>query len=234
MSASVDVAVSETRNGQVYQLIRTDILAGNLAPGQSLQFAQLRTGYGGSMGVIREALMRLSAERLVVSEDQRGFRVMQISAEDLIDLTESRCVIEGLVLHDAVTHGSLEWESGIVAARHRLERTQKVDPASTAVVTDEWSRAHHAFHMALLSGASTQRLKHFANLLRDSAEVYRRWSMPMEEPVRGVSDEHQRLADLALARDAEGAVAELRRHLELTRDLVLKYFERKEKAIVRR
>jgi DNA-binding GntR family transcriptional regulator len=57
--------------------------------------------------------------------------------------------------------------------------------------------------------------------LRATAEVYRRWSMPFEIVPRDVPAEHQELVDLALARDAEGGEAALRRHLELTRDLIL-------------
>ena len=60
-----------------------------------------------------------------------------------------------------------------------------------------------------------------AESLRAAAEVYRRWSMPFEVVKRDVSAEHLELLDLALKRDAEGAAASLRRHLQQTKNLVI-------------
>jgi DNA-binding GntR family transcriptional regulator len=216
------VAASETRTDEVYRRIRADILGGRIEPGSQLQFSRMKADYGASVGVLREALMRLSAEGLTVNEAQQGFKVMELSLEDLVDLTDTRCTIEGLVLKDSVANGDLEWESRVVAAHHRLEGTPKYDPAGAAPVTAAWAQAHHLFHMALLSAARSRRLEAIASSLRASAEVYRRWSMPFEAEQRDVSAEHRELLELCLKRDAEGAAAALARHLQLTKNLILK------------
>ncbi len=215
------MAAGVTRTEQAYQKLRSDILKGHIEPGTQLQFARLANDYGASMGVLREALTRLSAEGLVVNEAQHGFRVMPVTLEDLIDLTATRSTIESLVFRDSIANGDLEWETRIVAAFHRMERTTKYDPHEVALVTDAWAEAHQSFHAALLSAAKSRRMASVAMSLRATAEVYRRWSMPFEIVPRDVPAEHQELVDLALARDAEGGEAALRRHLELTRDLIL-------------
>jgi DNA-binding GntR family transcriptional regulator len=70
---------------QVHRRLRADILAGVLAPGSRLLFADLGDRYHASMGVLREALTRLAGEGLVDSEPQTGHRVMSLSAADLVD-----------------------------------------------------------------------------------------------------------------------------------------------------
>jgi DNA-binding GntR family transcriptional regulator len=215
-----------TRTDEVYRRLRADILGGALKPGDQLQFARLKNDYGASMGVLREALVRLTAEGLTVNQAQHGFRVITLSIEDLVDLTNTRCLIESLVLRDAVENGDIEWESRIVAAHHRMERTPKETGEGPAFVTAAWAQAHHEFHMALLGAAKSKRLQHIAANLRASAEVYRRWSMPFETVRRDVSAEHLEILNLALKREAKAAAAALSRHLELTRELIVRGAEK--------
>jgi DNA-binding GntR family transcriptional regulator len=215
------MTASQTRTEEVYHRIKADIVGGVIEPGSQLPFAKLKADYGASMGVLREALMRLTAEGLTVNQSQLGFKVMSLSLDDLVDLTETRCTIESLVFMDSIRNGDIEWEARVVSAHHRMERTPKSDPDEAAPVTAAWAKAHHDFHMALLSAAKSRRLMGMAESLRAAAEVYRRWSMPFEVVKRDVSAEHQELVDLALKRDAEGAAASLIRHLQRTRNLIV-------------
>jgi DNA-binding GntR family transcriptional regulator len=83
--------------------------------------------------------------------------------------------------------------------------------------------AHREFHLALLSGARSQRLQGIAANLRAAAEVYRRQSTPFEQSTaRNVAAEHKELAELALQRKPEEAAEALTRHLTLTQTLVIK------------
>ena len=218
-----------TRTEQVYELIRADILSGAIDPGAQLQFARLSVAYESSIGVLREVLTRLAAEGLVVSQAQHGFRVMSLSIEDLQDLTHTRCLIESMVLKDAITHGDIEWEARIVAAHHRLERTPRDDPEGYAAVNPAWVQAHHDFHMALCSAGTSPRMGQIVASLRASAEVYRHWSAPFEKSRRNVAAEHQELLDLALARRSTAAATALVNHLRLTEELVVDHSARKQR-----
>jgi hypothetical protein len=57
---------------------------------------------------------------LVVATPQRGFRVRELSVEDIVGLTESRVQIESVVLRLAIERGDVRWETEIVAAHHLL------------------------------------------------------------------------------------------------------------------
>lgn len=216
------MASGETQTDIAYQNLRSDILSGALTAGSSLQFAQLRESYGHSMGVLREALTRLAAEGLAVKKSQHGFRVIGLSLKDLNDLTDSRILIETEVFRDAIKNGDLDWETGVVSAHHKLERTEKHLDGDPKTVTEAWALAHQAFHVSLISAATNDRLKAYAESLRASAELYRRWSMPFEIEPRDVDAEHRTLRDLAIARDPVAAGEVLVQHLSFTRDLIVR------------
>jgi DNA-binding GntR family transcriptional regulator len=216
------MASNETRTEITYHRVRADILSGSLPAGTPLQFAQLRDAYGASMGVLREALTRLATEGLATNKAQQGFRVVELTLEDLNDLTDSRVLIETAVLREAIVHADLEWETRVVSAHHRLERTEKHINGDQHTVTDAWSAAHEQFHTALLSAAPNKRLAGFAESLRAAAEMYRRWSMPYEAVKRDVDAEHRTLMELALNRDIDAASEALAAHLSYTRDLIVR------------
>ncbi|WP_433087269.1 GntR family transcriptional regulator [Dactylosporangium sp. CA-052675] len=213
---------SETRAERIYTNLRGDILTGRLLPGQRLPFAELGARYGTSVGVLREALSRLVEQGLVLSEPQLGFRVTQVSEEDLRDLTSTRIDIETLCLRHAITHGDLAWESRLVAAYHTLDRTPELASTQPPTVNEDWAAAHAAFHAAILEGCPSRRLRDIANSLRDAAEIYRRWSRHLgSEDTRDIAGEHRALRDAVLARDVEQAEAALTRHISYTTHALL-------------
>ncbi len=151
MSYAIRVTPHATRTEQVYEVIRSELLNGVLHPGQKLKMVELTERFGVSQSVIREALTRLTEQGLLIATPQRGFRVRDLSIEDIAELTETRIQIESLALRLAVERGDLQWETGILAAHHRLERTPVTRDDGT--VSEDWSSHHRDFHQALLTGA---------------------------------------------------------------------------------
>jgi DNA-binding GntR family transcriptional regulator len=211
------VALKQTRTDEVYTRVRADILGGRLPPGTRLKFSDLAEQFDASIGVIRESLIRLAEQGLVRSEAHQGFVVTPLSRDDLAELTEARVAIEGLVLRSAIADGDLAWEARLLAAHHILDRTPSVDPEDPLRLSEAWATAHQEFHQALLGGCANRRLCLIAAGLRDEAELYRRWSLPLgDEPDRDVAGEHRAMLQAALARDVEAAAAALREHIEHT------------------
>lgn len=209
--------MAPTRTERVYADLRREILTGRLLPGQRLRFAALTERHDCSIGVVREALTRLAGEGLVRSEPQLGFHVTPLSEEDLEDLTEARCELEGLVLRISIEHGDIGWESEVVAAHHALDRTPIDSDDDPVLLSEDWTRAHSRFHAALLAACPNRRLRDMALSLRDSAEMYRRWSRPIGAGRhRDVAEEHRLLLDAALRGDATEAVRLLGDHLRRT------------------
>jgi DNA-binding GntR family transcriptional regulator len=208
-------ASKATRTGEVYEALRADILNTRIEPGSKLKIAQLSNRFGVSLSVVREALTRLGEQRLVVANPQRGFSVVGLSVTDLDDLTNVRTQIESMALRDSIAHGGVAWEAEVVAALHRLERTEiYADPAH---VNPEWLDLHRAYHHSLVAGGASARLRAIANTLRDNAELYRMWSRMWAHDVdRDLQAEHRGIMTAALSGDEEAAVAALSQHIART------------------
>jgi DNA-binding GntR family transcriptional regulator len=208
-------ASKATRTGEVYEALRADILNTRIEPGSKLKIAQLSNRFGVSLSVVREALTRLGEQRLVVANPQRGFSVVGLSVSDLDDLTSVRTQIESMALRDSIAHGGVAWEAEVVAALHRLERTEiYADPAH---VNPDWLDLHRAYHHSLVAGGASTRLREIANTLRDNAELYRMWSRTWAHDVdRDLQAEHRGIMTAALSGDEEAAVAALSQHIART------------------
>lgn len=212
---------AETLGSDVYQRLRREVLDGKLQPGQRLKPAQLRGSFDVSVGVIREALTRLAEQRLVTSSHNQGFRVVSLSRQELVDLTELRVTVEGLALRLAIERGDLHWESEILAAHHRLANTPQRSEDNPMLMTDEWSVAHRFFHTTLIKACNVPTMLDVCDQLSDTMELYRRWSAPASGNRRDVAGEHRQLMQAVLDRDLTGALGWLREHYECTTRIVL-------------
>lgn len=213
----------QTRSEEVHDRIRADILGGRLRPGHRLKFPELSERYGVSTGAVREGLLKLVAKNLVSSEAHHGFRVTDVTARGLADLTDIRAEVESLALSRAVTEGDLAWQSQVLAAHHTFERTPRGDGDQPS---EDWLVAHADFHTALLAGCANPRLRDLAASLREEAELYRRWSRPtpadaLPETDQAAHQEHRDLLDAVMARDSERADITLRRMIGLTSAMML-------------
>lgn len=220
----VESRVQKTRVLEVHASVRSDILHGRLRPGERLGSSVLSTQYGVSLGVVREALTRLGEQGLVVSQPQQGFQVTPISLEDLLDLTSVRLDIETLALRRSVERGDVAWRSVLVAAHYVLEHTARYDDLEPPTMNEDWATAHKAFHHQLISACGSVRLLEIAESLRDSADLYRRWSSPIGgDTGREIVGEHQAIFDAVQAGDADRAVDELHQHIAHTTKVLLKH-----------
>jgi len=209
-----------TRSGAVLQRLRSDVLNGRLEPGSKLGFAELGARYDVSSGVLREVLPRLVEQGLATSEAQLGFRVVDVSVDNLTQLTDARVAIETFVIRDAIAHGDITWESEVVARHHALERIGRT--VAGPEISEDWLVAHEAFHLAILGGCGNSYLYESAARLRSISEVYRCWSASESHRThRDVEAEHRAIMEAVVGRDADLAVSLSERHIRLTTELLV-------------
>jgi DNA-binding GntR family transcriptional regulator len=204
-----------------YEELRAELLSCRILPGSRLKNQELCERFSVSVGAIREALSRLTAEGLVVAEPQRGFKAAEISVADLQDLTMVRIEIESLCLRRSIAVGGLDWESRLVAAYHRLSRMPERAPADHSRTNDDWAEAHAGFHAALVGGCDSPWLLRLQSLLYAQSERYRRLSMPLARTARDVDGEHKEILAAALAHDVDRATDLLARHMGATTRILL-------------
>lgn len=88
----------------VAEVLREAIFQGELSPGERLQEERLATLLEAGRGPVREALLKLEAEGLIVREPYKGARVAMPSRRDIEELFEVREVLEAMVTRQAAPH----------------------------------------------------------------------------------------------------------------------------------
>jgi DNA-binding GntR family transcriptional regulator len=215
-----EISASDTLSERAANLVQQDIIAGHLAPGSRLGIADLVQRYEIGATPLREGLSRLVSRGLIIGIGQRGFRVAEISSDDLRDITRMRTVVELEALRLAIENGDDAWEAGVVGSLHQMRKHIERTGNEFREGASDFDRLHKAFHTSLLAACGSKRLLAAHSDLYDQAYRYRRVMMRSFDDGMKFVAAHQNLADLVLARDLGGARDLLEVHLRSTLDIV--------------
>ena len=89
----------------VYAYVRARIVSGEIAPGSFLEEEAVSAEVGVSRTPVREAFQRLQAEQFIDRLPRRGAMVRGATAEELVQLYETRRVIESFVVRRIAEEG---------------------------------------------------------------------------------------------------------------------------------
>lgn len=212
MDLSGKSAGKPTIAGQIEAELRHDILHGILVPGAKLNLDKLRAARDVGLSPLREAVTRLVAEGLIEVEAQRGYSIAPISVANLDEVCALRLELEPYALRKSIENGGLDWETAVMGALYRLNRTDRIpgDAASLA----NWEAANNAFHLALVERCDMPLLIKIYKSLVSMNDRYRHIYLKAVSIQRDVIDEHTAIALAAVERRADEASALLARHIE--------------------
>lgn len=203
----------KTLADEALQRIREDIVSGLLTPASRLQPDALKDRYDIGLSPIREALSRLAAAGLVRAEGQRGFFVAPVSEAELLDVTDLRCRFNVLALAWSIERGDESWETEVVGTYYQLEKLAGQMREGAGDYADEWERRNRAFHTSLEGACGSPWLRHFCQILYDQSERYRRRFVRYPRIPQRIYEEHRKIMEAALARDADTACETLAKHI---------------------
>lgn len=212
--------LSGSLTAEAYARIRSEILSCQLKPAQKLVIQDICDSFEFSLGAVREALSRLTAEGLVEAEPRRGFRVSPVTEAELRDMTMVRITIESQCLERSIKNGDLQWESGIVALLFELSRLNRTGAGSNGL-DQGWSETHKKFHAALVSSCDSPWLLKLRETLYVHSERYRWMSHPLDTKKRNVHAEHEAIANAAIARDIKKTCALMAEHISRTTQIII-------------
>lgn len=191
--------------------LRSRIVAGELKPGARLTEAPLAAALGVSRTPLREALLRLAAEGLVVAEPDRGFSVSSLTEREVREIYPMLGVLEALALEES---GRL-----LAAAAGRLgrigQRVARAGAPGAAIGQDT------AFHEALVAHCPNRRLVAAIGALRSSIERYERLYMADQALVAQSAAQHDEIVQRIAAGDVVAAAAALREHYRFSMDAMV-------------
>lgn len=174
---------------------------GRFTPGEAINEVHLAEDLGVSRTPLREALISLEREGIIVSERGRGFRFVPAGAGQLRDLTAIIIAMETLALRLS------DPEHLTAIAPELLERARAFSaPQAEHGAIERYDVSWHAF---LLSGCRNSRLMDLIESLKLSLHRYERAVVGDQEIMARSAEEHERIAQCLLDGDLEGAVRAL-------------------------
>lgn len=91
MRAPID---RRTYRAKVYAYLRERIIAGELSPGETITLRGLAGELGVSIAPVREALVQLESEQVILRRDNRDYRVNAITRSELDEIYRIRRMVE--------------------------------------------------------------------------------------------------------------------------------------------
>lgn len=204
---------------RVFEKLEDDIIVGRYARGEALTELRLAEELGVSRTPIHDALLRLAQERLIV-DNGRGYTVLGITWDDLMDIMEIRLNVEGLTSYYTAlerTPEALEDLRRIVeleefyTAKKDLDRIRETDDQFHSAICH--MHKHHVISDTLLP-------------LHKKIQRYRRASMASEERMKVMAAEHRAIYEAIAAGDAESAKRLTVLHVQNAKMSMLKEKER--------
>lgn len=208
-----DALVGSAMNGdgpareKVYVLVRDAILRGDYPGGRFIEEEAVCRLAGVSRTPVREAFHRLASERFLDLLPRRGARVRPVTGRDLVEVFETRRLIEGFAIDRICALGAVDVEP--VARRAEALRSRAGGDMNVCVELDI------LLHREIVLAAGNTILVEAYDGLRARQH---RVALAILSVVSGrmpkMLEEHDRLVAALRAGDAEAARAVLAEHLQ--------------------
>lgn len=197
---------------RVYRQLRGRILDGTLEPGRLLRQEEIARSFNVSRVPVREAMGRLEVDGLIVLRPRRGYAVVRLEQEEIVEIFELRVVIEE---HAAMVAARARTPADVLEVEALVERMEAVARRGGDYGA-EWARLNRDFHSRLVASGRRRRLSNVVDTLRDTVETYVRTEMRLTGDVRNALAEHREMLEAFRAGDATGLALLSRRHVEGT------------------
>lgn len=190
----------------IYDDLYNAILERKLPPDTKLGETLLAEHYGVSRTIIRQVLQRLSHDRLVKQEPNRGAFIASLSLEEARQIYEAWRLTEAAIVRDVTK---------TITRKQTAELRKLVAEERQACEVKDLprlARLSAQFHMQLADLCHNKYLSRFLKELVPQTSLaffYEVRSMPV-----CMKDEHSEILDLIASGDAEAAVAAAMAHLD--------------------
>lgn len=199
-----------------YEMLKKAILAGDLAAGQPLVETALAAWCEVSRTPIREALRRLEQDGLVDRSD-RGLVVRERSPEEILDIYETRMVLEATAGRVAAERRT---DHDVRMLRRLLERADQVGDTESAAMIE----ANQQFHRTIWRASHNESLLDLLERLNLHLARYPGTTLSAPGRWKAARRQHQLLVDAIEKRDGDAAYDIAMRHFRDARDIRLALF----------
>jgi len=196
------------------------IFSGVLAPGTTHLESTLAERLGVSRTPVREALLVLEAQGLVIVRPRRGAEVIALTPEDMNDVYEVITELEAY----AAARAARRVADGALAPEKLADLSAAIDAMDAAVAQGDrqaWAAADEAFHAGLVAAAGNARLSSAVALSADQVHRARAQTLAARPLPEASNEDHRRVLSAIAAGHAEEARAVHRAHRDAARRLLV-------------
>jgi DNA-binding GntR family transcriptional regulator len=203
-----------TLTDRLFDALQRAIVEGEMPQGSKISEPELARRYGVSRGSLREAIARLEACKLVERKPNLGARVVELSAEQLIEIFQLREALEGMAARlaaEAMTDAEID-ALGALLEQHGQQIEQEQGQ------TYFQQQGDLDFHFRIVQGSQNRQL--IALLCEDLYHLLRMYRVQFgmrSQRCRQAFEEHQYLWNALRSRDPEMAELVMRQHVRSSR-----------------
>lgn len=192
---------------QALKVLRQAMVSGQLRAGEIYSAAALAQRLGVSNSPVREAMLMLVNEGLMVPVRNRGFQVVAVTPEEVQEIYELRLMLEvPAMVRLAERSGEFDLE------KYRVTAQAIVDSAKAGSITG-YLEADREFHLSLTELLGNSRLTKLVGNLRDQTRLYGLEVLKEEGNLVASAEEHFHILDALKAGDAAETERLMNRHL---------------------
>lgn len=197
-------ARTESLADRVYARLRQEIAAGNLRPGERIREKPLSEEWQVSRTPIREALLRLEAEGVVICNSRRSYNVRILTVQHVREIYETLGLLEGAVAAAAAPRLA-------AADLDELERLNlEMETAASEADLQVFGELNRAFHDVFIRKLENGTLRDTCTLVRSLLYTFPVRRGTLAEWLRKSVAEHRTIIRLAADGDAEALGAYFR------------------------
>jgi DNA-binding GntR family transcriptional regulator len=195
--------------------VKAEILRRRIQAHDVLSEGQIAAVVGVSRTPVREALLRLESEGVLRLLPKRGALVLPVTTEQMIDLIETRRLVEGFAVHKVISAGRVGPLVESLRERMELMRAALADRDGAAYVS-----ADQAFHAEIVAAAGNAILSDLYHGLRErqlrmgAVNLLDESAAPDLARMRSTLAEHERIATAIATRRTRAAEVAVREHLD--------------------
>lgn len=204
---------SSSLRDQALRVLRARIISGDMRPGQLYALGTTAAELGVSVTPVREAVLELERERLVELARNRGFRIREISEDELDEIVEFRRIVEVSAVRLIAERKSL---GHVRQLRELAKATEKFAAAGDWI---GYLDSDRDFHLGLISHLGNERLSQTVGALRDQSRLYGLDRVAGSDGLMESTEEHDALLEAVLAGRAREAATIMDRHLRHARGI---------------
>ena len=211
----------QSLSAAVIERLRDKILSGELREGEQLRQDAIASEFEISRIPVREALSHLAAEGLITIVANRGAVVSALSPDEIMQMFETRAVLECYMLRCAIPNMKKEdFQMAEDILGHYQQSLEKDSEMKS------WGQWNWDFHSALYAPANRPVMLSFLKTLNINCDRYTRLHLVFTRDLHRAGQAHRELIDASKTKNPEIAARELWKHITEAGEYLKEFIQR--------